>query len=162
MVMRYRSELPPALRGVSFSAQPGRKLGICGRTGELVLESQLLCDLLLRWWRTGLLLVSHICGKTGEQHFKNRLANPTHFPLRKLTAFAAHGAANFTAVVCFEWRVRVVSFSVQPGRKLGICGRTGELHVLDSTSRTASVIAASSARMVRCSCLYVAELASRL
>jgi ABC-type multidrug transport system fused ATPase/permease subunit len=35
VVMRYRPELPLALRGVSFSVQPGQKLGICGRTGEL-------------------------------------------------------------------------------------------------------------------------------
>jgi ABC-type multidrug transport system fused ATPase/permease subunit len=34
VVMRYRPELPLALRGVSFSMQPGQKLGICGRTGE--------------------------------------------------------------------------------------------------------------------------------
>jgi ABC-type multidrug transport system fused ATPase/permease subunit len=34
VVMRYRPELPPALRGVSFSIQHGQKLGICGRTGK--------------------------------------------------------------------------------------------------------------------------------
>jgi ABC-type multidrug transport system fused ATPase/permease subunit len=34
-VMRYRPELPPALKGVSFSVQPGQKLGICGRTGVM-------------------------------------------------------------------------------------------------------------------------------
>ncbi|KAF8063051.1 ABCC13 [Scenedesmus sp. PABB004] len=33
VVLRYRPGLPPALRGVSFSVQRGRKLGVCGRTG---------------------------------------------------------------------------------------------------------------------------------
>ncbi|MFN3715072.1 MAG: hypothetical protein ACK4SX_15580, partial [Alcanivoracaceae bacterium] len=34
VVMRYRPELPPALRGVSFVVQPGEKVGVVGRTGS--------------------------------------------------------------------------------------------------------------------------------
>jgi ABC-type multidrug transport system fused ATPase/permease subunit len=32
--MRYRSELPLVLNGISFEVQPGHKVGICGRTGS--------------------------------------------------------------------------------------------------------------------------------
>lgn len=33
VVMRYRSDLPPALRNVTFSVEPGEHIGIVGRTG---------------------------------------------------------------------------------------------------------------------------------
>ncbi|GJJ75899.1 hypothetical protein EMPS_08257 [Entomortierella parvispora] len=33
VTMRYRPELPPVLRGVSFNVQAGQKLGVVGRTG---------------------------------------------------------------------------------------------------------------------------------
>lgn len=34
MVLAYRTGLPNALDGVSFSVRPGEKLGIVGRTGS--------------------------------------------------------------------------------------------------------------------------------
>ncbi|KAH8831595.1 multidrug resistance-associated ABC transporter [Flagelloscypha sp. PMI_526] len=34
VVMKYRPTLPPALQGVSFTAQAGEKVAICGRTGS--------------------------------------------------------------------------------------------------------------------------------
>ncbi len=32
--MRYRPELPPVLKGVTFNIAAGDKIGICGRTGS--------------------------------------------------------------------------------------------------------------------------------
>lgn len=47
--MRYRPELPPVLRGVSFNVQAGQKLGVVGRTGagksSLIQALFLLCEL---------------------------------------------------------------------------------------------------------------------
>lgn len=34
LVVRYRPELPPVIKGLSFSVGAGEKVGICGRTGE--------------------------------------------------------------------------------------------------------------------------------
>lgn len=34
LVVRYRPELPPVLKGLTFSIQANEKVGICGRTGE--------------------------------------------------------------------------------------------------------------------------------
>lgn len=33
MVVRYRPDLPPVIKGLSFSVRAGEKIGICGRTG---------------------------------------------------------------------------------------------------------------------------------
>lgn len=33
LVVKYRPELRPVLQGISFSINPGEKIGICGRTG---------------------------------------------------------------------------------------------------------------------------------
>eukprot|EP00878_Enallax_costatus_P030323 GHUV01033007.1.p1 GENE.GHUV01033007.1~~GHUV01033007.1.p1 ORF type:complete len:296 (+),score=17.98 GHUV01033007.1:573-1460(+) len=33
LVVKYRPELPPVLKGISFSVNSGEKVGICGRTG---------------------------------------------------------------------------------------------------------------------------------
>ena len=33
VVLRYRPELPPVLKGLSMSVQGGEKIGIVGRTG---------------------------------------------------------------------------------------------------------------------------------
>ena len=34
MWIRYRPELDPVLRGISFDLSGGQKLGVCGRTGS--------------------------------------------------------------------------------------------------------------------------------
>lgn len=34
LVVRYRSDLPPVLKGISFRVQRHEKVGICGRTGS--------------------------------------------------------------------------------------------------------------------------------
>lgn len=33
LVVRYRPDLPPVIKGLSFTVKPGEKIGICGRTG---------------------------------------------------------------------------------------------------------------------------------
>ena len=33
IVMRYREGLDPVLKGLSFTVNPGEKVGICGRSG---------------------------------------------------------------------------------------------------------------------------------
>lgn len=33
LVVRYRPELPPVIKGLTFSVKAGEKIGICGRTG---------------------------------------------------------------------------------------------------------------------------------
>ena len=47
--MRYRPELPPVLRDVSFNVQAGQKIGVVGRTGagksSLIQVLILLCEL---------------------------------------------------------------------------------------------------------------------
>lgn len=37
LVVRYRPELPPVLRGLTFNVAPREKLGVCGRTGARAL-----------------------------------------------------------------------------------------------------------------------------
>lgn len=52
--LRYRSEFPPVLKGVSFSLQPGEHLGIVGRTG--CGKSSLIQALFLLYpWEQGVL-----------------------------------------------------------------------------------------------------------
>jgi ABC-type multidrug transport system fused ATPase/permease subunit len=34
LVVRYRPDLPPVIKGLSFTVKAGEKVGICGRTGR--------------------------------------------------------------------------------------------------------------------------------
>eukprot|EP00775_Hariotina_reticulata_P003522 gene3522-3792_t len=58
VVMRYKPQRPPSLRGVTFKVYPGQKLGICGRTGAG--KSSIFSALLrLRPIQSGLILVQN-------------------------------------------------------------------------------------------------------
>ena len=39
LVVRYREDLDPVLKGINFSTRPHEKIGIVGRTGDLVVPT---------------------------------------------------------------------------------------------------------------------------
>lgn len=55
--VRYRPELPPVLKGLSFGVRPREKVGICGRTGGCMPS---LCNG-VHWLLLGLCLLA--CGR---------------------------------------------------------------------------------------------------